>query len=246
MAACARYPWICQISVVIVCLFYGVAGNPVSIKTVPFVAWLQSHQHRCAASVVHERFLLTAASCLIDDAGRPINITKALVGTNNLTKGGRLYAIQFFYPHKKYSMHTGDYNVGLVKLAQKIIFGPKVGPIKLGKRVQVGDLVNVVGWGSDMKSTGVLQKATVAVLPADECQGGLLGRIIGPRMVCAGAAGRGECVGDEGGPVFVNNTLVAVVSPFRSCGALPALYTRVASVRRWIRDTIFENSDIEF
>jgi len=57
-------------------------------------------------------------------------------------------------------------------------------------------------------------------------------------MLCAGAADKGACVGDTGGPVILQNgndhMVMGVVSWGGSCTNLPLVYARISSVVPWI------------
>ncbi|XP_063835914.1 trypsin 3A1-like [Ostrinia nubilalis] len=230
-------------------------AKPISIRRVPYMASLhECPRGACLASVIHKRFLLTAASSLVLDwKGNLANLTKARVGSKYLDKGGQLYAIEKLIPHEKYLTFVGDYNIGLVKLAKKIDFGSTVGQIKLGKKVIIGDLVDIIGWGvgenlQNSTKGAVHEVSSLPVLVPRRCQGALLGRIIHPRNMCVEIAGvpPGDFVCDEGGPVVVNNSIVGVGSTFWGCGLLPGVYTRVSRVKRWIRQAIDNNTYIEF
>lgn len=68
--------------------------------------------------------------------------------------------------------------------------------------------------------------------------------VVTPRMICAGfdEGGKSICQGDSGGPLLEFNDgvprIIGLSSWLRGCGArgYPAVFSRVSSVRDWIRD----------
>lgn len=61
---------------------------------------------------------------------------------------------------------------------------------------------------------------------------------IGNGTLCTGnTKGSGLCIGDSGGPLIFNNTLIGIVSWSVGCAeGLPDIYTNVYSQNKWILD----------
>jgi len=112
----------------------------------------------------------------------------------------------------------------------------------------------VTGWGSIVGDPSApsypndLRKVTVPLFDRVDCNDAdSYGGFITARMLCAGAASRGACFADSGGPLARNNTLLGIVSwggvPCASDPERPTVYARVShntpvgaipGIRSWI------------
>jgi trypsin len=148
--------------------------------------------------------------------------------------------------HPKYDTATFDNDIAIMTLAERLRFGPGIGPVGLpedGTRsLSIGGKVVVSGWGSvqeDRLDSPTLQAVTVSVVNVDECRAS--DSDVGPiteSMFCAGAweGGKDACHGDSGGPVVANGVLLGVVSWGYGCAmkGYPGVYSSTAYLREFI------------
>ncbi|KAF9807481.1 hypothetical protein SFRURICE_001086 [Spodoptera frugiperda] len=222
-----------------------IGGHKISIESVPYIASLRLNGtfHWCGGSIIHERFILTAAHCIV-----PNREFKVLVGTDKVDEGGKLYDVEKIIIHEKYSNVTEDYDICILKLNESLTFGPKVNKVALtGNIVKLkkGLSLNATGWGytqPEGKISENLQQASVPVVPWLSCQlsYGKMRRIT-RRMLCAGGRGTDSCSGDSGGPLTWNDVQVGITSFGAGCGVVPGVYTKISVMQQWIKDTVESN-----
>lgn len=217
----------------------------------------------CGASVIAERFLLTAAHC------KPANIS----GTDcaETKRCEQLIAVKNFISHPKYKKNLMYHDIALVELDQNILFNRRVLPIcpyTSTADVPAMEDMNIAGWGATQShiQSPRLMHATVRTVSLKDCQDHYamllkaspnvkLGEGIIEAQYCAqGALVENvteyidACNGDSGGPLqmeqYSNLYLIGVISSGVGCGSqLPGLYTRVAAYFDWIKETIRERSE---
>ncbi|XP_026462553.1 chymotrypsin-2-like isoform X2 [Ctenocephalides felis] len=197
--------------------------------------------HFCGASIVNERWILTAAHCAKMFSH---HFVKVVVGTNHLfEEDGQAYFAEEIIPHENYTA-TGihDHDIALIKVSENIVFNDKVQPIKpLKDYIKGGEELKTTGWGL-MDSNNIippndLQELTVKALSNEECTN--LSDFTPTTQLCAFRnKGQGICMGDSGSPLVYNNQQVGVSSfILNDCGAgLPDFYTRVSLYYTWIEN----------
>jgi trypsin len=127
------------------------------------------------------------------------------------------------------------------------VWDSNTAPVELltqGTPTLTGTVATVSGWGSSIphseETSNVLNKLLVPIMDVAECDeiysvfGGLL-----ENELCAGVQdeqGHEFCLGDFGGPLFVDGKLHGLVSYNYGCGyrGYPGLYTEVSALRDWI------------
>ncbi|KAG6449795.1 trypsin 5G1 [Manduca sexta] len=223
---------------------YG--GHDISIEQAPFMASLRLNgtDHYCGASVIHERFILTAAHCILPDRKYTVQ-----VGTTYANDGGQVYDVEKIMKHEMYNYTTHDYDICLIKLKTNLTFSAKVNKIDLADRsvrLKQNIQVEVTGWGAtsaDGDISNNLQQVTIPIISTFSCCLKYLKvrHAITSRMFCAGEQGKDSCQGDSGGPLTLNNVQVGVTSFGSGCGKLPGVYTKISAMLPWINDNIKKN-----
>lgn len=227
-----------------------VGGFVIDIAQVPWQVSLQTQgSHFCGASIISEKWLLTAAHCT---AAVP-NAKQILVriGSSEVNVGAP-HKVKRIVQHKEYNGRTVDYDFSLLELEDSIEFNDQAKPIALpGSQDYVIENTTclVTGWGDTQSSESrrKLRGAEVPIVNQEKCEqaykrfGGITAR-----MMCAGfdKGGKDACQGDSGGPLVAfddsneNAVLVGVVSWGFGCAkpSYPGVYSRVQVARDWIFD----------
>lgn len=225
----------------------------------PFIVSLQYlSSHFCAGSVINERWVLTAAHCLIYNsfsvvAGLHVRSDKTGVQTRKVANN-KQYII-----HEKYGGGVGPNDIGLIYLTEPLDLnalkagGAPVSAIKLpsGQYAAAGD-GTLYGWGKNRagSSPQTLHKLETRVIEYAECKKQLPSSApIDPVNVCTHFKGdnkyEGACNGDSGGPLVKYTPFgveqVGIVSwGYTPChtSTYPSVYTSVASFKDWINTNI--------
>uniref|UniRef100_A0A1I8NNC3 Peptidase S1 domain-containing protein n=1 Tax=Stomoxys calcitrans TaxID=35570 RepID=A0A1I8NNC3_STOCA len=233
-----------------------VGGREVDITKYPFLVSLRyrttpdsSYIHKCAGAIYSDRVVITAAQCLMDIG--PDEKLMVVAGANSrLGLDGMLYPVSKWISHASFSTWTVDYDIGLVIIDDKFDFKHlKLSPISIAEsRPLHGKLTSVAGWGYREEfgpSSPHLEEVEVPIVNNEQCTQHHGQGEITERMICAGYAsgGKDSCFGDTGGPLVYKGELVGLVSWGRGCARpnFPSVYTYVASLKKWIDDTIAAN-----
>ncbi|KAM9381876.1 transmembrane protease serine 11E-like [Phaethornis superciliosus] len=206
--------------------------------------------HRCGASVISNKWLVTAAHCF---RGRndPRRWTASFGILLRPPKQKRL--VRRIIIHERYSDFVLDheYDVAVVELASAIEFTSDVHSVCLPEATYnfpENTSCFVTGWGA-LKNDGYgvnqLRQAEVKIIGTETCnRREVYGGAITPGMLCAGfLEGQVDaCQGDSGGPLVHANSrgiwyLVGIVSWGDECGKenKPGVYTRVTYYQNWIK-----------
>ncbi|XP_048017847.1 suppressor of tumorigenicity 14 protein homolog [Megalobrama amblycephala] len=215
----------------------------------------KTNGHVCGASIISNKWLLSAAHCFI----QPSSDYK--MTTNWQTYSGlrdqtiqdtsvQQRALKTIITHPSYSEMTYDYDISLLELSQPLNFSNTVHPICLPASTHVfsaGSSCFVTGWGA-LREGGsaatILQKAEVKVINDTVCNMVTEGQVTS-RMMCSGylTGGVDACQGDSGGPLVCRSDVgkwfqAGIVSWGEGCARRnkPGVYTRVTKLREWIRE----------
>jgi secreted trypsin-like serine protease len=203
--------------------------------------------HYCGASIRTDRWLITAAHCMIN-----LNPADILVvaGTQTIAAQSPRLRVEQILVNKKYDASTFDNDIALVKLQQPLVLGANVQPIPPISASEEQTLGNkslfVTGWGATQEggaAVKTLREVAVPLVSNKDCSDPLAyGSKITDRMLCAGLAqgGKDSCQGDSGGPLATgrdgSSRLVGIVSWGEGCGkpGKPGVYSRVSVLNAWV------------
>ncbi|MBN3307043.1 ST14 protein, partial [Amia calva] len=213
--------------------------------------------HVCGASVISNRWLVTAAHCVQDDSkvrySQP-SVWEVYLGLhtqNQPDKNTVKTGLKRIIAHPNYNHYTFDNDIALMELDNPVTLSKLIWPICLPTSTYVfpaGKSVWITGWGATKEGgfgATVLQKAEVRIINDTVCSSLMNGQTTS-RMLCAGVltGGVDACQGDSGGPlssIEVNGRLflAGVVSWGDGCARRnkPGIYTRVTQYRQWIKQT---------
>ncbi|ODN02904.1 Transmembrane protease serine 9 [Orchesella cincta] len=184
---------------------------------------------RCGGFLISKRYVLTGAHCVGDVRGSYV-IDGVVLGNFNRLESREciddkcndmvIIPIEDFVAHEKLSKYSREYDVAVVKLSRDVEFNRFIQPICLPLAEEMvkkawppGDLkYTAAGWGRvDANSNeAVMSNVLIAMNSTLEskkyCESVLTRRVgrLEHSRVCAGGSrpGKGECVGDTGGPMM--------------------------------------------
>ena len=220
-----------------------VGGNQAELGEYPyFTQW----RGGCAASLIHEDILLSAAHC------NQNSWTQVIVGAYEYGVAGngavaRTIVKRTVHPNYNANAYANDYLI--LKLNSPVT---TIQPVKLN-RINTspvnGEDVVVIGLGrlvEDGMSPQYLQEVTVQTVGQITCNKEYGGKIVEASMVCAAVVGGGKdsCQGDSGGPLvrIVDGEHIqdGIVSWGDGCArpSLSGIYSRVSGEIAWIEQQI--------
>ncbi|KFQ17790.1 Transmembrane protease serine 9, partial [Merops nubicus] len=231
-----------------------VGGTDASREEIPWqVSLKEDSEHFCGATIIGDRWLLSAAHCFNETNAEEI---EAYVGTTSLngTDGNVLKVnVTRVIQHPLFNPLVLDFDVAVLELARPLVFNKYIQPICLplsGQKFPVGKKCLISGWGNlqegNVTKPEILQRASVGIIDQETCNF-LYNFSLTDRMICAGfLEGKVDsCQGDSGGPLACEVTpgvfyLAGIVSWGIGCAQAmkPGVYSRITKLRDWILDTI--------
>ena len=200
----------------------------------------------CGAALVNEKYLVTAAHCLI--GMRPDQI-KIVLGAHALNRVRDYMTLDTdrVITHPLYDRTSQKNDISILKLRQPIQFNEKVRPVCLpsaGSEIFPNDLT-LAGWGRTQEGGSMSLfplQTLISQVPQSRCS-----RIFGSFMtsdnLCAGGIGsKDACQGDSGGPLVAKGSdgrfmLAGITSFGMGCGrnGVPGVYTKTSHYTNWIK-----------
>lgn len=213
----------------------------------------------CGATVVAERWVMTAAHCVFDLFGQAVEPSslRVIAGIRNLEndRPEREVVVTNIIVHPEYNntLALPPFDVALLELGSAIN-APVVSLFAADTADYYGVTSYIAGWGATQfvneslaTYPSQLQNAAVPLVPLDRCNSSVSYQgLVTHRQVCAGFIDGGvdACAGDSGGPLFIieDGAIVQLgVTSFGNGCALAnfyGIYTSVTHMLPWLGNYI--------
>lgn len=130
-----------------------IGGSIAGVNQFPHQASIRNRvnwQHICGAAIIHNKYFLTAASCMQFQFSEPDSV-RVMVGNRFNNLAGTPYALERIIVHPRFSDRTWQNDIALLKTKIEIVFNAQnINPINLPTQEPTpgGDLTVVIsGWG---------------------------------------------------------------------------------------------------
>ncbi|XP_075155390.1 transmembrane protease serine 11D isoform X2 [Haematobia irritans] len=213
----------------------------------PYMVSLQlvrRHQHFCAGTILNQQWIITAAHCFTFIKTPQEFLVQ--YGSNELRPKNPQYEnVEAIHIHEGYSATIALHDIALVKLRNSIKFNENVHKVQLNEdngNVYDNLVGTLIGWGLNETMVNTLpsklNRVSLQILSLSACRTQLKS-VVHKTNICAGGNGRGQCSGDSGGPLMLDDKQIGLVSwSIKPCGHKPGIFTNIRYYLDWIKETI--------
>lgn len=216
---------------------------------------------QCGATIISERYILTAAHCVYRSAEATDPSEYVVkVGAHDLFGSGEFMQLDTIIVHENYTPQYHNDDIALLRLKRPLDFvsNDRIGPVCLperGSRIgrKIGTMATMVGWGvhdqMDFTPSNTLYQVKVPISSLEKCRD-TYNRLLNMNyyfdwnnVICASEVNGGQdtCQGDSGGPMLISKSngryyQTGVVSFGYGCAekGYPGVYTYVPNYLAWI------------
>jgi secreted trypsin-like serine protease len=195
-------------------------GNRASFNDYPFAAFIKyKNGYRCTASIIGERWILTAAHCVLsrDPSISATDIVPSKPEDTTVVLGedssnAQVASVKNLYIHPDYNRETRANDISLVKLEKPIEFSTAIQPINILNKdptFLTKQVVYFIGGGVDetLTLTRALKVVDFRLGSNEYCasRNPAVAPNIDQFLCNISIYGRDVCKGDSGGPLFIKS-----------------------------------------
>lgn len=151
-----QFVFISSLFVTIRCIMEGyiIGGEVARIVEYPYAAYLKMScgtdggSWFCGSSIINQDFILTAAHCLHPcTSGNFLRNIFISAGSAKRSNGLHKTRAESYIIHERYDPDYDGYDIGLVKLANRLKFSKKISRVAIMKSPPQSEVAQVSGWG---------------------------------------------------------------------------------------------------
>jgi hypothetical protein len=232
-------------------------GAQIPIEDAPYqVSMKVNGNHICGGSIIADRWILTAAHCIVSGGATAANTTIHAGSTNQTSSGtGQTIQAQTLFTHPNYDGGTLENDIALIYLSQPLQFNHAVVPIEYANTcnttsldIDPGNDAFLTGWGITCNScpgATNLQGVTMPLISQanamaiNQAYNSNYTLNVSGNMLPLYNIGSGAGPGDSGGPAVIENNGYQINIGASSWGywpkdQLPTVYANVRNYTTWI------------